>query len=397
MEFGPEVFTNVSVRFKGNSSFNGSRNSLKKPFKLDFDRQVPGRTFFGLEELLLNNNVNELAHLREPLAYDAFRRADLPAPRTAFVQVHLTVTGQFENRYLGLYTAVEPVEGDFLKHTFATRHGLLVKPEGIRGLEYFGEDWHAYTNRYEVKSKLSSASARRLVELTRFVQQANEAEFDAHLDDYLDVESTLRFVALNALLANLDSFLGNGHNYYLFLSDKARPARFIPWDLNEAFGGHPMAGDSRAQAEFSVLQPTPPGNRFVGRLLAQPARAARYREICANLLTNAFNAPRLIADAERIRQATAESLAREPRQPGRRGGPGFGPPEERPEGARPPTDLPANRPAPNDPMRRGRELPIAEWIQVRDANVRAELAGQRTSPSPTLGHFPGGPPPPRPE
>ncbi|MFM8880581.1 MAG: hypothetical protein ACKOKG_15825, partial [Verrucomicrobiota bacterium] len=51
------VFTNVGVRFTGNRSFNGSRGSFKRPFKLDFDRHVPGRTFAGLEELFLNNNA----------------------------------------------------------------------------------------------------------------------------------------------------------------------------------------------------------------------------------------------------------------------------------------------------------------------------------------------------
>jgi len=41
----------------------------------------------------------------------------------------------------------------------------------------------------------------------------SDAELTEGLGTYLDIESTPQFLALNALLANRDSFLGNGHNY----------------------------------------------------------------------------------------------------------------------------------------------------------------------------------------
>ena len=101
---GGVVFTNVGVRFKGNSSFNGSRGSLKRPFKLDFDRHVPGRTLAGLEELFLNNNANDPSQLRESLAYSAFAKAGVPAPRTTGLRVWLRRGETQPRQYLGLYT-----------------------------------------------------------------------------------------------------------------------------------------------------------------------------------------------------------------------------------------------------------------------------------------------------
>lgn len=350
VEFGGHVLTNVGIRFKGNSSYNISRQSSKKPLKLDFDRHVPGRRFFGLEELVLNNNINPMAHLREPLAYDVFRRAGLPAPRTAFLKVSLTIVGEFEKRDLGLYTAIEPVENDFLERAFGSHKGLLAKPEGIRGLDYLGTDWHAYTNRYEMHGDTKKVDLERLVSLTRFVQQASDAEFASDLGQYVDVDNALRFIAVNALLANMDSFLGNGHNYYLFVPRKDPKARFIAWDLNEAFGGHPMAGSLETQADLSVLHPANTANRFVTRLLANETLAARYRAQLQTLLTNAFNADRLIADAQTIAKHIGPISPMGPMRP-------MGPMEKQ----------------------------FEQWIRLRHTQVREELAGNRQGTQPTLG------------
>lgn len=399
VQFLGHVLTNVSVRFKGNSSYNGSRNSYKRPFKLDFDRQVVGRRFFGLEELFLSNNINELAHLREPLAYAVFRNAGIAAPRTAFIRLTLTIPGDFENRYLGLYTAVEPVDGDFLRHHFGDRKGLLVKPERVRGLDYLGADWRAYTNRYEVKSPFQERDANQLVNLTRVIQQASDEEFEARIAEVLDLDATLRFIALNALLANMDSFLGNGHNYYLFIPRQTQKAEFIPWDLNEAFGGHPMAGPNRDQAEFSILSPANPGNRFIQRLLSNQAIAKRYRGTVETLLTNVFEPRRIQSDLNHIMAATRDSMINEPPRQHPRMGPGPGP--NRGEG--PPQNNGPRRENRSPGGERGQSgpnrmtIPLEEWIQRRVELVRAELDGKREGTLPRNGRPIGPPGVPRPE
>ena len=174
-------------------------------------------------------------------------------------------------------------------------------------------------------------------------------------DDLIDLyHETLRFIAINALLVNMDSFLGNGHNYYLFVPRKSRPATFIPWDLNEAFGGHPMAGDNRAQCEMSILSPAPPGNRLVNRLLAQSEIALRYRQICETLLTNVFDSRRMIADAERMdaRHARGPGRRSESPQPAGWTAPGWAP--------RPP--WPSHDGSIGDP-RRFAERPTVPWTK----------------------------------
>ena len=53
----------------------------------------------------------------------------------------------------------------------------------------------------------------------------------------------LRYMALNTSLVNLDSYTGNGHNYYCY--EQAGVFTLIPWDLNEAFGNFKCSCDRR--------------------------------------------------------------------------------------------------------------------------------------------------------
>lgn len=379
------VLTNVAVRFKGNSSFNMSRSGLKRPFKLDFDRGAKGRTFRGQEELLLNNNLNDGTQFREALAYDAFRRAGLRAPRTAFARVFLTVTGERTNTYLGLYTVVEAVEGKFLKAHFGTKQGLLVKPERVPGLQYLGPDWAAYTNRFEPKTTPKADDTERFIELNRLAELADDATFARELPRRMDPTNLFRFIALNALLANYDSFLGTGHNFYLFQPRGDAKAAFIPWDLNESFGGHPPGGSRRDQAEFSILTPHSDNIRFLTRVLSQPAFAAAYRREVAALLTNVFQPERLRADATRIANVTREAVfAESPRARAAFETAAFGLPQRATEhgvGAGP-------------GMGPREDMAFADWVDLRMRQVTAELAGERTGRRPDFRRGLGGMRPP---
>lgn len=304
VEAGGESLTNVAVRFKGVSSFVRAPNAYKRPFKLDFDRGVAGRKFKGVEEFYLNNNVNDATQMREALAYELFRRAGIPAPRTAFARVYLTIPGRLEKQHLGLYTLVEAVEGDFLKRHFASKKGLLLKPEMMRGLEYLGDSWENYIERYDPKGDSDPATQQRFMQFTRFIMESSPEQFSSGLKEYLDPEQFLRFVALNSILANVDSFIGNGHNYFLYVHPTNRLSTFVPWDVNEAFGMHPVSGPSRSQMTFSVIRPNADPNLLVERCVGDRTLNRLYRAQLAYLMTNVFVPSKLSADIDRIASVT---------------------------------------------------------------------------------------------
>ena len=378
LEFQGQSCGAIRVRFKGNSSFNFARNSLKRSLKLDFNDLAKGRTFFGLTKLNLNNNAMDPSQLREALAYRVFRNGGVPACRTAFAQVYLTVPGTHDRAYAGLYTVVEQVDEPFLQAHFGAGQGLLLKPERLQGLPYLGPDWSAYTNQVQAKHTVASADTKRFIEFVKFLNDSDEARFQAAVDGYVDVDEFLRFVAVEGLLANLDSPLLSGHNYYLYLHPRTRKFIWLPWDMNEAFGGFGPGGSANEQINLSVDQPFASGNRLAERLLQTPALKTRYREIVRGLLATNFNAaglfPLIDALAATIRPAVAkdrmvplaqfEAALSELGQPGARAGDSPERADFRPGGMGAPGG--PNRPRPN----------LKAFVTQRTASVQLQLEGK---------------------
>ena len=231
-----ETIKGVGVRYKGNASYMASARGLKRNLKVEIDHYDDALRFRGLKTISLNAGGMDPLRLREALGYAVFRAAGVPAPRTAFAEVTLTVPGKYDKELLGLYTFVEHVDKTFLKDRLGSSKGLLMKPERVRGIEYLGEDWAAYKQRFQPKREPSKREARRVIDFAKLVNSGDQAQFDKQIDAYLDVDEFLRFLAVNAFIVNMDSFLTMGHNYYLYLRPDGKFI-FIPWDLDLSFGG----------------------------------------------------------------------------------------------------------------------------------------------------------------
>jgi spore coat protein H len=267
------ALTDVGVRFKGNSSYMFGRD-IKKPLKLDFDRYVKGQTLFGLSGLNLHNNAFDPSLMREWLSYQLMRDAGMVTPRTAGAVVYLSVEGLHERKLAGLYVVVEEVSKPMLKASFGDSSGLLLKPENAFNLPYQGDGFERYKDLYRPKSGAGNGFEEQLIGLTRLIHKADDATFAREIESYLDVPSFLRFVAGNAMLANMDSFLSTGHNFYVYIHPQTKRAHFVPWDLNLSFGTFDWVGTLKDQADLSLLHPWVQKNRLTERVLA----IAKYRE-----------------------------------------------------------------------------------------------------------------------
>ena len=375
-------WTNISVRYKGNSSFNFARESLKRSLKLDFNDLAKGQKFLGLTKLNLNNNTMDATQMQEAIAYDVCRRAGVPAARTAFVRVYLTVPTEHERLYLGLYTAVEQVDERLLEKQVGTRQGLLLKPETAQGIPYFGNTWTAYKSAYDPKSNATAAEKTRLMEFARLVNEADLETFQRDIGGYLEVEAFLRFLAVNVVLANYDSYLAIGHNYYLHLDPRSNRFRFLPWDLNHAFGKFPMTGTPADQMQGRFFPPNVSRNPLVEKLLASPARVEIYRRHVREILEQHFQPARLHAQvdavAKLLREAIPGDLLYTPEEfdravSGAAGAAGANRAEPRPTRS--------GRPGPGGPGGRERGPSLKDWITGRAASLQAQLDSQSTGTS----------------
>lgn len=236
-----ETIGNVAIRTKGNNSLTSVANSDsdRYSFKLDFDYYDDNGSYYGLKKLCLNNNYSDNSSMREYISYQIMGEMGLDVPECAYS--HITVNGE----EWGLYLAVEPVDEVFLAEHFADATGDLYKPEGVGGiganLVYNGDDISAYTG-LNLKTNLNSSDGKEILALMQALEDGEG------LEEVLDVEKALKYIAANVALANFDSYLGNTtHNFYLYEEN----GRFtiIPWDMNLAFGGF-------GGGEVDIYEPT---------------------------------------------------------------------------------------------------------------------------------------------
>ncbi|QDV25774.1 lamin tail domain-containing protein [Aureliella helgolandensis] len=235
---------NVGVRFKGNSSFTGT--GIKKSLKIDFDEfdeTNDSLTYLGLKKLNLNNNYNDPAMLREKLLYDFASNFVEGASRA--VHTNVTINGEL----YGLYTAVEQVDKTYVQTRFGSdEDGNLFKgatadeengdPNADFGsdLTYLGDDPVAYETNYQLKTNETVNDYSDLVEFIDVLNNTSAADLPAAIEPLLDVDDSLASLAINNLFANLDSYNGSAHNYYLYDRDDTGQFTHILWDANESFG-----------------------------------------------------------------------------------------------------------------------------------------------------------------
>ena len=223
---------------------------------------------------------------RSPSPY--FREAGVPAPRTALAEVTLTVPGEHEKAYLGLYTLVEPVDRAFLTDRFHTDKGLLVRPQGLRGLDFLGDDWEKYRGPYRPLAEPTPDEAKRLIEFLRLVQQGDDEQFRKEIGSYLDVDKFLRFMAVQALIANADGFFTLAYNYSLFLDPNTNRFVFIPGDQELSFANFLMMGSADQLMDMSLARPYGGENRLADRLLAIKDVKDSYQKIVKDLASSGF-------------------------------------------------------------------------------------------------------------
>ena len=303
-----EAFENVGLRYKGNSSFSTARGIPKKSFKIDLNRFVKRQKFLGLTKLNLNNNVLDPSQIREALAYRLWRKLELPGSRTAFARVTLTVPGRHDKKLLGLYVVVEQVNGPFLKERFGTDKGLLLKPERSLSMPYLGEAFAEYERVYVPKSDAKPRLAKRLMEFTRLVSQAEDATFATEIGCFVHLGQLARFTAAHTVLSHLDSFLLRGHNYYLYLPKADGRFVFLPWDVNSTFASHRSAGSPEQQFDLSVKQPFAKGQRLLERLMKLKSFRESYGTELKKLVVTHFSREAIGRDMAELRKAVEPTV-----------------------------------------------------------------------------------------
>jgi len=299
--FDGETLHDVGLRMKGNSSYSFAEKTLRVPLKIDFNRFVPGQHFHGLSTLNLHNNAFDHSQMREHLSYAIFREAGLPASRTAYAKVFLTIPGKYDHKEIGLYSIVEEVDKEFIKSRFPSTKGLLMKPETISfGLRDLGDDWKDYIQQYQPRWEATPRQARRVIELVQLFENADDQTFKDRIESYLNVDQFLRHLAVHTITCNLDSILCVGHNYFLYLNPTDDKFYFIPWDMNLSFAGWVWLGSPEDLINLSITHPHVSDNKLIERMLAIDSYSQIYQHHISGLLATVCNPDKLEKQIDQI-------------------------------------------------------------------------------------------------
>ena len=285
-------FKDAGIRYKGNSSFTSSSAAvpLHANFKLKFDVFGANGKWDGEKTFNLHPGVIDTSKMREAIAYAVFRAAGVPAPRTTYAEVTFTVPGVIATSSAGLFTIIEDVNKTFLERVLPPGTGLLMKPEGLRGgVRSLGDAWSQYAPVLRPDRDATTHEQQRVMEFSKLVSQTDVALFRSRIGDYLDVETFLRFIAVNAFLVNWDGYLRGGHNFYLYLDPADDKFRFLPWDLDLSLGSRMGRGGETSD----IMAPAGTDQPLIYWLLDDPAVAARYKAIVRELGGTAFSAAHL--------------------------------------------------------------------------------------------------------
>ena len=241
IEFDGNSWTNVGLRFKGNSSLHQSwgRGTNKLPFKLDFDEfeddhaEIEDQRFYGFKQLMLSSNFSDESLLREKVVADVFREAGVASAHTAFYRVYVDYgEGPI---YFGLYTMVEVIDDTVIEEQFEDDGGNVYKPDGSGASFAQG----AFDEKsFDKETNQDEADWNDVVALFDALH-ADERTLDpaawrSQLESVFDVDGFLRWLAVNTVVQNWDTYGRMTHNYYVYHDPTTDLLTWIPWDNNMA-------------------------------------------------------------------------------------------------------------------------------------------------------------------
>ena len=312
-----EVFSDVGIRSKGNSSLSqvamSDNNRYSLQFKMDYN--IKNQTYHGLDVFCVNNMMGDVTYMKDYISYDIMNYIGVAAPLTAYVKV--TVNG--EDYGFGLL--LERYEDAFLERVYNITEGgylynvkiqmgqrenfmelgqvpvdpgtqeppsefsfeLPLEPpserDGDRTFERGSRDGDmrniggrmmggvgggsnggslVYTD--DEISSYSSIFANAVFskktteeDMQRVIAAIKNLNEGTNLEEYWDVDGALRYFAAHTVVVNLDSYVSNMQQNYYLYENNGRVS-ILPWDYNLAFGAF-MNGNVSSIVNFPIDTP----------------------------------------------------------------------------------------------------------------------------------------------
>lgn len=239
-----ETFDSIGVRFKGQTSYQGARNSQKKSFNISLDFVRSDQKVMGYKTLNLNNAYQDPSFMKEVLYLHLIRK-HIPAAKANYVQLYIN------DQLWGIYPNIQQLNRDFLKEWFISDDGTNwradvpdgsgIQPggrwgDGTAALNFLGNDTNQYKKYYTLKSTRKANPWEDLVRVCSVLANTPLENLEKEISEVMDLDRTLWFLASEILLADDDSYVFKGKmDYYVYLEAETGRMAPIEFDGNSAF------------------------------------------------------------------------------------------------------------------------------------------------------------------
>ncbi len=254
---------NIGVKVSGNTSFilpeSPDDPYVQANFTLDFDEFVDEQTLSGISKVKLKRFHNDSTYVHEPLSNQIMHNFDVwTVHSSTYVKLNITV-GDRDSAYYGMYRLNESVNRhEYLDKRFGTDNdgGFLwqgnYKDWGPAHFSRIDENWGGVGDfdqasfEYKGKGKKYEEAHTQLVDFAQNVTQLEGSEFEAYVDQHINMELFLKGLASESILGHWDGFWGNGNNYFVYF-DESQMMHFVPYDTDNALGTSLIVSDSGEQ------------------------------------------------------------------------------------------------------------------------------------------------------
>ncbi|MBN1371325.1 MAG: CotH kinase family protein [Anaerolineaceae bacterium] len=324
--FNSETWENVGFRYSGNSTLrtSWSNGTHKISFRLDFDEfegsypSIEDQRFYGFKQLSFKSNAMDDSYLREKVAADVFRDAGVVSSQTAFYEVYIDY-GEGP-QYFGLYTAVEIVDDTVIETQFEDDSGNVYKPEGTGAAFAEGtfneESFEKQTNEDEA----DWSDIQAVFAALHTVERTSDPEaWRAGLESVFDVDAFIRWLAVDTIIQNWDTYGAMAHNYYLYTDPADGLVTWIPWDNNMSFsaasgpgGGDRGGGGGRMgnvrELDMETINDQWPLIRY---LIDDPIYNAKYQQYLEETIEDTFEPEKMAATYQKYHDLIAPFVEKE--------------------------------------------------------------------------------------
>ncbi|MGV3722904.1 MAG: CotH kinase family protein [Actinomycetota bacterium] len=249
------TYEHVGIHLKGAAgSFRGLDD--RPALTLNFDKYKDKQEFHDLDKIHLNNSVQDPSYLNELMSSELFLAAGVPAARTTHARVWLN------GRDLGFYVLKEGFNKGFIKRHFPDPDGNLYEGGFVQDLDGQPklQSGSGPVDRSDVKAVVAAC------------REGDPAKRWERLQQVVDIDQFLSFMALELLTCHWDGYCNNRNNYRYYFEPKSGKIHFFPHGMDQMF----------ADPNASVLNV--PGAMVAGAVMSNPEWRGRYRDRLTELI-----------------------------------------------------------------------------------------------------------------